>query len=98
METIVELTEPEALKKLATPANFRLGKEIVRQGGVHFGNITSLRVSAKVGGVQAADQRRAVELTAFEDGLHWSCTCSSRRDLFCKHCAAVGLALGEARR
>jgi uncharacterized Zn finger protein len=91
MLTIAELVEPEALNKLVRPANLRLGHEIVNQNGVHLESADAFRVSAKVGGVPAADQRRTVELTAGENGLQWSCTCSSRRDLFCKHCAAVAL-------
>lgn len=95
MLTVADLTRPDALKTLATPANVRLGQAIVDQQGVAFVTFDPARITAKVGAVPAADQRRTVELTAEPSGLRWSCTCSRRPDLFCKHCVATALALGS---
>lgn len=84
MPAIANLVDHGVLARLATPANLRLGRKIVDQGGVELAPLGQLRVSAKVGGVAAAVQRRIVELACGAAGLEWSCTCTSRRDLFCK--------------
>jgi uncharacterized Zn finger protein len=91
MPSVADLAEPEALAHLATPANLRLGHEILNQGGVELIRFEPFRISAKVGGVSAADQRRTVELVSGPAGLKWSCTCTKREDLFCKHCVATAL-------
>jgi uncharacterized Zn finger protein len=91
MQSVADLVEPEALAHLATPANLRLGRNILDQGGVEPTRSESFRVHAKVGGVAAADQRRTVELISGPAGLQWSCTCTKRADLFCKHCVAAAL-------
>jgi uncharacterized Zn finger protein len=92
MQPVTDLVEQKAVAHLATPSNLRLGRDILDQGGVELTRLESLRVSAKVGGVAAADQRRTVELFSGPAGLEWSCTCTGREDLFCKHCVAVALA------
>lgn len=91
MPSIVDLVQPHLLAGLATPANLRLGREIADQGGVALQTATPMRVEAKVGGVAAAGQRRTVELAAEPGGLRWSCACSRRADLFCKHCVAAAM-------
>jgi uncharacterized Zn finger protein len=93
--SVVDLVEPGVLTRLATPANSMLGREIADQGGVEVAQFGPLRVRAKVGGVAAAVQRRRVELVSGSNGLEWSCTCSSRKDLFCKHCVATALVVWE---
>jgi uncharacterized Zn finger protein len=95
MQSVVDLVEPEALAHLATPANLRLGRNILDQGGVELTLSESSRIRAKVGGVAAADQRRTVELICGPAGLQWSCTCTRRADLFCKHCVAAALGAGR---
>ena len=90
MTSVADL-DPEALARLATPANLRRGQAIVEQKGVELTAFEPPRVTAKVGGVAAADQRRTVELVVSPAGLKWSCTCTKRADLFCKHCVAAAL-------
>jgi uncharacterized Zn finger protein len=91
MPSVADLVEPEAVSHLATPSNLRLGRDILDQGGVELTRFEPSHVSAKVGGVAAADQRRTVELISGPAGLEWSCTCTRREDLFCKHCVAAAL-------
>jgi uncharacterized Zn finger protein len=93
MTSVADLLGPEILARLAKPANLRLGREIVEDGGVAWIGAGPTTVAAKVGGVPAAEQRRTVELRATQAGLEWSCACTRRKDLFCKHCVAVALAL-----
>jgi uncharacterized Zn finger protein len=76
---------------LARPANLRLGREIVAAGGVEFQEFGPSRVSAKVTGVQ----RRNVELISDQGELRWRCSCTKTPGLFCKHCVAAALAIGE---
>jgi uncharacterized Zn finger protein len=95
MPAVADLVDHGVLARLATPANLRLGRRIVDQGGVELAAMGPLRISAKVGGFAAAVQRRLVELAHGAAGLKWSCTCTSRRDLFCKHCVATALVVRE---
>lgn len=91
MASVAELVDEATLHLLATPANFRLGHDIVAAGGVDLIESTPERVTAKVTG----DQARTVELRATEQGLKWKCTCTSRKDLFCKHCVATAIVNDE---
>lgn len=91
----INLIEPAALEALATPSNLRLGRQIVAEGGVEMISADRSHVRAYVGKVPSAVQKRTVDLFRGEDGLKWSCTCTRRRDLFCKHCVAAALAAGN---
>ncbi len=93
MLSVVDLATPETLARLAQPANLGLGRDILDAGAVEITLNEPMRVVAKVGGAPAKGQRRTAELRATADRLEWSCACSRRRDLFCKHCVAVALAL-----
>ncbi len=95
MPAVADLVDHRVLARLATPANLRLGRKIVDQGGVELTQLGPLQASAKVGGVAAAVQRRKVELAHGTAGLKWSCACTSRKDLFCKHCVATALVIRE---
>jgi uncharacterized Zn finger protein len=95
MRSVADLVHHGVLVRLATPANLRLGRKIVDQGGVELAPSAPLRASARVGGVAAADRRRIVELTSSASGLTWSCTCTTSKELFCKHCVATALVLRE---
>ncbi|SED90943.1 hypothetical protein SAMN05519104_4719 [Rhizobiales bacterium GAS188] len=77
----------ESSASLATPANLRLGREIAASGGVELIESGPLRVVAKVTG----GQRRTVALDAVEKRLRFTCTCTSRADLFCKHLVAAAI-------
>jgi len=95
MQSVTDFVHHGVLVRLATPANLRLGRKIVDQGGVELAPYGPLRVSAKVGGVAAAGQLRTVELTSSASRLAWSCTCTTHKDLFCEHCVATALVLRE---
>lgn len=85
-----------AFERLATPSNLRLGRQIVIEGGVEWLSKDIGHITARVGKVPSADQVRTVELFTGDDGLKWSCTCTRRRDLFCKHCVAAAVAASNA--
>jgi uncharacterized Zn finger protein len=91
VSSVADLVEPDHLRRLATPANFRLGEEIARMGGVEFMEFGPCKIVAKV----RNGQRRSVELDSTPQGLAWTCTCSKRADLFCKHCIAVAIVAWE---
>jgi uncharacterized Zn finger protein len=93
MCSLADLLVPDALARLAKPANLRLGRAIVEEGGVELVRVEPARITARVGGTPAAPQRRTVELKAAFGKLDWSCACTGRRDLFCKHCIAAAMAL-----
>jgi uncharacterized Zn finger protein len=93
MSALADLLAPDALAKLSTPANLRLGRAIADEGGVEFTGVEPANVTARVGGTPAAPQRRTVELNAASGKLEWSCACTRRGDLFCKHCVAAAIAL-----
>ncbi|MGZ3274871.1 MAG: SWIM zinc finger family protein [Caulobacteraceae bacterium] len=93
MNSLADLLVHDTLTRLAKPANLRLGRAIVEEGGVEFVRVEPARMTARVGGTPASPQRRTVELTAASGELSWSCACTGRRDLFCKHCVAAAMAL-----
>jgi hypothetical protein len=95
LASVADLVEPERLEALATPANLRLGRSIAADKGVEFSEFEPLLVRARVGGTADADQRRTVVLQSTSAGLEWSCTCTSAKTLFCKHCVAAALVTWE---
>lgn len=98
MPSVADLVEPIALDALATPATFRLGREIAAQRGVELIEFGPLRVRAHVGGVPSSETRRTTELRVDGKTLDWSCTCTGRGDNFCKHCVALAIVTWERRR
>jgi len=95
MPSVADLVEPAALDGLATPATLRLGREIATQGGVEMLDFGPLKVRARVGNVPSSETRRTTELRVEGRELEWSCTCTSKPDNFCKHCAALALVTWE---
>lgn len=95
MPAIADFVEPNKIVQLATPANLRIGHEIVDQHGVELTEFGPLRVCAKVGHTASADQLRTVTLLSTAEGLQWSCTCTTRQNFFCKHCVAAALVTWE---
>ena len=95
MASVADLVEPTALETLATPATLRLGREIAAQGGVEILEFGPLKVRAHVGRVPSSETRRTTELRAYGKRLDWSCTCTSKPDNFCKHCAALAIVTWE---
>ncbi len=89
MPSVADLTDEEALLRFSSSSNFRLGQEIVENDGVELVEFGPLKVVANVtppGGV-----KRTVTFMSTPEGLRWRCTCTSREDLFCKHCVAAGI-------
>ena len=85
----MEISE-NLISSLATPSNYRLGKELFDAKEVEITEITASHVIAHVGGTDT--QRRKVELQDTSEGLSWRCTCiSAKKKIFCKHCVALGL-------
>ena len=82
------LTE-ENLEDLATRSYFRYGKQIAKDGvfTVLDANTFNLKVRVQ----HKNGEARTVLLESTPKGLRWKCTCTSRKDLFCQHCVAVGL-------
>lgn len=93
MNSVTELVEESAMRKLATPSNFRLGRQIADANGVEFVEPGPLKVVAKV--AMPGIVKRTVTLTSTKEGLHYKCTCSNKPNHFCKHCVATGLAIRE---
>lgn len=87
MPSVAELVSPTQLEALATPSEYKLGREIVKNEGVELEEFGPQRVVAHATG----GQRRLVELRATGNGLEYSCTCNSKLDKPCKHVVAVGL-------
>ncbi len=94
MASILELLSSKTVQELATPANARLGRELVDGDEVQIVEHDFHRIEARVGGSQT--QRRRIELRAAADGLEWSCTCTTDPQLFCKHLVAAALAVNRA--
>ncbi|HEV7719366.1 MAG TPA: hypothetical protein VGO70_10375 [Arsenicitalea sp.] len=95
MASVTDLVAPERMAAMATPANLRLGRSIAADNGVEFLEFGPLLVRARVGGTPDAGQRRTVVLQSNSAGLEWSCTCTSAKTLFCKHCVAMALVTWE---
>lgn len=93
MHSIADLVEESAMRKLTTPSNFRLGKEIAGADGVEFIEFSPLKVVARV--AMPGIVKRTVTFTSEQDGLHYKCSCSNKPHHFCKHCVATGLVTWE---
>jgi uncharacterized Zn finger protein len=89
MKPINSLIEPEMLKKLSTRSHYRYGEEIAEEGEITFDRENTFNLIAKV--KFRNSQPRTAELMSTTKGFRWKCTCSSKKDLFCQHCVAVGL-------
>ena len=89
MKPVTSLITLEEINRLASRSNLRLGKAIAEEGQfvVEKENTygQTVRITHKNG------QPRTVHVESTPKGLRWKCTCSSRKDLFCQHCAALGL-------
>lgn len=89
MNSVADLVLEDAIRQLATPANFRHGQEIAETNGVTFTEFSPLRVAAHVSGPSTQPRNTLLEST--EAGLHWQCSCSNNKALFCKHLVATAL-------
>jgi hypothetical protein len=72
MEPLADFLDDETLKSLAHPADLRLGREIIKAGGVEVLEASPSRVVAQVR--PPGGQKRTAELFSTEDGLKCRCT------------------------
>jgi uncharacterized Zn finger protein len=89
------LREP-SLKALARPSDYKLGAEMAAKGDVDILDKRRNHILAIAGGNDGS-QRRRVTLRTDDDGLRWSCTCTTDADHFCKHCVATAIAARKVR-
>ncbi len=88
---LMESLDEDTLRQLATPSNFRYGKETFDQGGVEFAHRG--RFDAKATVQPSGGQKRTVILKSADGGVSCQCTCTLQAGTFCKHCVAAGLAV-----
>ncbi len=88
MKPIKTFLTEEFLEDLASRSNFRYGQAIAEDGDVTVLDKNTFNIVAKVKHNQG--ETRTVELMSTPKGFRFRCTCTSRKDLFCKHCVAVG--------
>jgi len=99
MQTLAELLNPQDIKRLSLPSNFKYGKAIYSRGAVEFISSSPLEAEAWVGGLdgtvkEGGGSRRRTLLRAAPEGLAWHCTGNPKNhDIFCKHCVALALTL-----
>jgi uncharacterized Zn finger protein len=91
MTAIAAYLRLASVKARTRAADFRLGREIAAQGEVEIVEREPDRILAKAGRKDRKIQRRQVELRATAAGFVWRCSCTTKRDLFCKHCVAAAL-------
>lgn len=91
MKAVKELVTRELLKEWASRSHFRYGQDIAKNGTITFDTVNAFHVVAKV--AFRGGQTRTVDVLSTPKGLRFKCTCTSRKDLFCNHCVAVGLTL-----
>jgi uncharacterized Zn finger protein len=72
LDSIDDFINEKSLRTLATPADFRLGREIEERGKVEILESSNSKVVAKV--QPAGGQKRTVVLTATPQGLKCKCT------------------------
>jgi 8-oxo-dGTP diphosphatase len=87
---IIDRTTDDNVRKLATPANIRLGHTIESGGEVAFGVFRPERIEARV--MMPGMNTRHTAVWFDSDAMLWSCTCTAGPALFCKHLVATALA------
>ena len=86
---VAHLVDGAAILRLADPADYDRGRELVDRGAVRIESVTPARVAAVV---EDGEPRR-VELRATERGLEWWCGCPpGRAGAFCLHVVAAAFA------
>ncbi|MGE5392725.1 MAG: SWIM zinc finger family protein [Candidatus Saccharibacteria bacterium] len=93
MKPILTLVTEEQLEELASRSNFRSGKQISEDGTINFSKRNSFNLIAEV--KVNNSEKRTVQLISTPKGLRWKCSCTSRKDLFCKHCVAAAFAANK---
>ena len=99
---IVDYITQDALEELSLPSNLNYGNAIFLSDGVQFIERGDLRCEAWVGGKLtelssgSTQRRRTTLFIDVDERLAWRCTCNSKnRQIFCKHCVALSLALQQ---
>lgn len=92
---VAQFIDDESVEKAATPANVRLGRELAAHDQVAVSSVDVGRVEARVAGGRDGTQRRRVALWSDEDGLSWSCTCTTNTRRACKHVVALAVSVGH---
>lgn len=90
---LLSLVTPDKLAILATRSNYRFGQEIARDGSVTVTDANTFNLKATVKYKNGAAETTLLQTTS--KGLRWKCSCTGRKDLFCKHCVAAALVAGE---
>jgi len=91
MQTINSLVTLQNLEDLASRSNFRAGKAIAEDAEISFEKKNSFNVIAKI--KYSGGEGRTVQMSSTPKGLKWKCTCTNRKNIFCKHCVAACLAI-----
>lgn len=97
--SLADLLNPRAIQQLALPSNLRYGQAIYRRGAVQFIDTSPNHVLGLAGGLdgsvaEGGGQTRKVWIEVRPDGLAWHCAGNPKdRDIFCKHCVALALAV-----
>ncbi len=91
MKPLLSLLNIEKLEDLASRSNYRYGKDIVKNGVIKITKSNVFNVIAEVESKNKEPQ--TTTLSSTPKGLRWKCSCTGRKDLFCHHCAAVGIFL-----
>lgn len=90
MKPIKSFLTEEFLEDLASRSYFRFGKQIAKDGDVKIQKTNTFNIVAKV--QHKEGEMRTVELMSTPKGFRFRCTCSAKKNFFCQHCVAVGLA------
>ncbi len=89
MQPLKSFLTEEQIEKLASRSNFRYGKSIAEDGEFTVLKTNTFNLIVKV--KQGSHESRTVTLESTHKGFRWKCTCSSKKNFFCEHAAAVGL-------
>ncbi len=88
MKPIISLINAEQLEALSSRSNFRYGKKIAEDGTINFTKTNTFNFIADV--TYKNGEHTTVELMSTSKGFRWKCSCTAKKDLFCKHCVAAG--------
>ena len=88
-----QLLTVEEIEKLASRSNLRFGKQILKDAKIVITNTNVFRRVATV--TYKNNPSQTVDLLSTNKGLRYTCTCTSRKNMFCEHAIAVGLAMHE---
>lgn len=79
----------EEIEKMASRSNLRFGKQMAEKAKILFSMNNEFHITATVEHKNAAIQ--TVDLLSTNKGLHFKCSCTNKKNIFCEHCTAVAL-------